>query len=637
MEILPLLTCSWGQNPPYRDRCPEVNGKNCPTGCVATAMAQVMYYWRFPDALPALPSYVTSTEHLQVLALPAVEISWDDMLDVYRSGCYTPDQGDAVATVMRYCGQACFMDYSMTIRTAWMGDQLTAMKKMGYDDQAMYLCRNDYSDEDWNRTMLDDLSVGHPILYVGHDDDGGHAFVIDGYSDGRYHVNWGWNGSLNGFFALDALSPNYNLSFSDAQEMVCFLYPDPSANLQLTYDFEQDGIYYECNDETVSVTRRCREFNKYGGDIVIPPVVTFEGRTFAVTAIADSAFADCVSLTSIVIPSTVTAIGDYAFTHCARLSTIALPESLVSLGTGSFSYCQGLTCVEIPSSLQTIGASSFRRCMNLAEVVIADGVEVIGLSAFDDCPALERVSLGTTVKVIGENAFKKCLALTSMTIPRSVTAIKPNAFAECRALARVKFDDCMCTTEFNCFGNCSALNDLDLGHRLASVGPHAFDGCTALTSLKIPNSVKVINYCAFYGCSALTTIELGRGVYKIGRGSFLTGGTINSFICKAVAPPENPTSFSSVTVKRSTLIVPRGTMDLYKTTYPWHDFRNIEEADLNDDLGDVNYDGEITVADLNVLVDVIAVGNVNVDHDLNGDGEVNIADVNVLIDLILSK
>ena len=637
LSVGPLLTCCWGQNSPYRDRCPEINGKHCPTGCVATAMAQVMYYWQFPDALPALPAYVTSTEHLQVPALPAVEISWDDMLDVYRSGAYTSVQGDAVATLMRYCGQACFMDYSMTISTAWMGDQLTAMNKMGYDDHAVFLNRNGYSDEEWNRMMLDDLSAGHPILYVGHGDNGGHAFVIDGYSDGRYHVNWGWNGSLNGFFRLDALSPNYISSYSDAQEMVCSLYPDSSANVQFTYDFEQDGIYYESNGESVSVTRRCREFNNYEGDIVIPPVITHEGQTLAVTAIADSAFADCASLTSIVIPSTVIAIGNYAFTRCTGLNTLALPESLVMLGTGSFSYCHGLTRVEIPSSLHTVGASSFRRCINLAEVVIDDGVEGIGLSAFDDCPALERVSLGTTVKVIGENAFRKCPALTSLTIPRSVTAIKPNAFAGCRALARVKFDDCQSTTEYGCFENCSALNDLDLGHNLKSIGPHAFGHCTALTCLKIPNSVKVINYCAFYGCSALTTVELGRGVNKIGSGSFLTGGIIDSFICKAVTPPEYPTSFSSVTVQMSKLIVPRGTVDVYQATYPWNEFRNIEEADLNDDLGDVNYDGEITIADLNVLVDVIAVGNMNANHDLNGDGEVNIADINALIDLIMSR
>ena len=109
--VAPMLTCIWDQTEPFWNQCPTYNGSKCYTGCVATAMAQVMYYWKYPAQLPALSSYTTAASpRFNVPALPGITLDWDNMIDDY-TGSYTTAQANAVAWLMRYCGQSCQMMY----------------------------------------------------------------------------------------------------------------------------------------------------------------------------------------------------------------------------------------------------------------------------------------------------------------------------------------------------------------------------------------------------------------------------------------------------------------------------------------------------------------------------------------------
>lgn len=223
--VSPLVSCTWSQGSPFYNQCPTSGTQHCFTGCVATAMAQVMYYWKYPDAAPAMDSYTSEVNGVTVDALPGGPFDWDNMLDVYSTNA-TNEQKDAVAMLMRYCGQASRMGYATNGSGAYSDDELAGMKLFGYNADAELLDRDDYSAEEWAAMIEAQLAAGCPILYGGvdADKDAGHAFVVDGCGGGMYHVNWGYSGSGNGYFALDAFSTQ-NRTYSSEQQMLYQVYP----------------------------------------------------------------------------------------------------------------------------------------------------------------------------------------------------------------------------------------------------------------------------------------------------------------------------------------------------------------------------------------------------------------------------
>ena len=228
--VSPLLTSQWDQMSPYWNQCPSYGGSTCLTGCVATAMAQVMYYWKYPAELPALPAYTTNTRHISVAALSGTTVDWNSMTNTYSSSSSTAAK-NAVATLMRYCGQSCEMDYDNYNNGgsgAYSDDQLAGMKLFGYNSGATYVQRNNYTDAQWTAMMLEDLQAGRPILYGGDDGSAGHAFVVDGYDGTKYHINWGWSGEDDGYFAISSFMIDSYYDFRQNQDMQYQLYPEGS-------------------------------------------------------------------------------------------------------------------------------------------------------------------------------------------------------------------------------------------------------------------------------------------------------------------------------------------------------------------------------------------------------------------------
>ena len=214
-DVTPLLTTTWDQGAPYNNYCPTLNDQTALTGCVATAMAQIANYHKYPTAqVPSLAAYTSETNKINVSAWGATTFDWDNMLDSYN-GSVTNAQKAAVATLMRYCGQAAQMDYGFS-SGAYNGDALYAFKeKLGYNANAEFRSAASYSTNGWEDLIYKEVREGRPVYYSALDGDvgcdvSGHAFVIDGYqADGNYfHVNWGWGGLGDGFFNLFALDPN---------------------------------------------------------------------------------------------------------------------------------------------------------------------------------------------------------------------------------------------------------------------------------------------------------------------------------------------------------------------------------------------------------------------------------------------
>lgn len=198
--------------------------------------------------------------------------------------------------------------------------------------------------------------------------------------------------------------------------------------------FEVGGIHFKVTsieDKTVEVAHK-----KYENSVVIPSTIDYNGTTYAVTTIGESACYGCRSLNSITIPNSVTTIGYGAFHWCRGLTSIVIPDSVTEIGESAFE-CSGLKSIVIPNSVTIIGESAFYGCSGLTSIVIPNSVTAIGKGAFHGCSELESIVIPDSVTSIGDYAFINCRGLTNIVIPDSVSAIGKKAFAECRGLKSI--------------------------------------------------------------------------------------------------------------------------------------------------------------------------------------------------------
>ena len=210
MVVAPLIETIWGQDNPYNMRCPTVNEAKTVTGCVATALAQVMYYYKWPqEETGSIPKYTIGSQVVE--GLEPTTFDWGKMMLAYDKNDFTDSPASlAVADLMYYCGHAVKMSYGVTSSAADAMESARALNEyFGYANPTMTANRDAYSTEEWENLVYSELAAGRPVYYAASASNGnGHAFVCDGYDgDGLFHINWGWNGVSDGFFRLQALNP----------------------------------------------------------------------------------------------------------------------------------------------------------------------------------------------------------------------------------------------------------------------------------------------------------------------------------------------------------------------------------------------------------------------------------------------
>ena len=214
--VEPLITTKWNQGSPYNNLCPiDTDNKRSITGCMATAMAQVVNYhiqhYNAPTALIAdIPAYTTRSHSLHVDAIPAGTAIPDKslLLDVYDNNA-TEEQNTAVAQLMLYCGASIGMDYTSSSASGTKATAGPMIDYFGFDTTTRYLKRINFGYIEWLDMVYGELAASRPMYYSGASSGGGHAFVVDGYDGaGMFHVNWGWGGHANGYYALSAMNPN---------------------------------------------------------------------------------------------------------------------------------------------------------------------------------------------------------------------------------------------------------------------------------------------------------------------------------------------------------------------------------------------------------------------------------------------
>ena len=250
--IAPLLSCHWAQESPFNGMCPLDGEIRCVTGCVATMMAQILYYHKWPKTVVGpLESYTTS-QGILVPELPATTFKWDKMKYIYHYED-TGEACDAVAELMRYCGQAVKMDYTAFVSGA--GHFCEQMKNIfGFSKVAQEITRSNFTTQDWEEIIYNELKEKRPVPYQGFVGVG-HQFIVDGYDgQGLFHVNWGWGGLNDGYFVLSILNPYESLLGANGwcmgQGATIGLEPDNGENSGLLRVYSQSSF----NNSTYSRT-----------------------------------------------------------------------------------------------------------------------------------------------------------------------------------------------------------------------------------------------------------------------------------------------------------------------------------------------------------------------------------------------
>ena len=231
--VSPIVKTVWSQSKPYNNDCPHLSGTTpYPTGCVATALSQIMKHYNYPAkgiGKGTLSVVVNGSSTIISADFGNTTYDWKNMLNDYDAVTYNSVQAKAVSTLMVQCGIAVSMEYTPSGSGAYSNEARHGLiKNFGYNAGINLLYRNYYSTLQWMTIIYKELNAGRPLYYTGSDKtEGGHAFVIDGYNEqGFVHVNWGWGAKGgNGYYDIALLNPQ-GYSFKEGQDMLVGVSPD---------------------------------------------------------------------------------------------------------------------------------------------------------------------------------------------------------------------------------------------------------------------------------------------------------------------------------------------------------------------------------------------------------------------------
>jgi len=420
--------------------------------------------------------------------------------------------------------------------------------------------------------------------------------------------------------------------------------------------FCENGIYYSVYDYDQAVVIQSPA-DYYSGDITIPSTVTtmvaFYGseyeQTFNVVGIDYNAFRDCVGLTHVTLPSTLLWIGDNAFYGCSSLDEIVFPASLTMIGSSAFGYCTKIKSIELPSSVEEIGWNAFYCCTGLASATLPQSVTELN-GTFFGCSALASITIPASVMYL-DGTFTGCKALTSIEIPESVVSIGSRTFEGCTALQSAMLPSSLTYVGEQAFMNCDNLQSIVCRAvtppSMYTYNSEAFDYLTYNSSnLYVPNA-SIPQYKSTDWWNLFKHI-MGMIYLNYPSLSLTPGQTfqLNAQLAPGFAAADQITWRSDnttvATVSSTGLVtaLAAGTALVYATVDQEEVSCEVVVTSGGSTPGDVNGDGEVSVADVNSLISAILGGRIPDEaaqyYDINGDGEIGVADVNLLIHMILN-
>ena len=644
-SVEPLLTALWDQGNPYNNQCPTSSGRRSVTGCAATSLAMVFYYWKYPtEPTPTVPGYVTTSLSLNLPELPSTTFDWDNMLDQYTRNHFSTDQAHAVSTLMRYIGQAERMDYSPdgsgsygeyileTVHLFGYDADAQLVYKIGWDDQVYY------NDDEWAEIIQEELYARRPLVMCayasGANGLSGHAFNVDGYDAeaDMYHVNWGWSGSGNGNFVLNAFKGG-NSTYNLYQQLVIGVEPPPTGP---TIKTRSKRMYIEALTDHSTTMPLNVKGAMLTDDVILE--LTDESGFFSLDA-------DRISLNDNIAAGTTLHVTYAPLSpgiHSATLTLKSEGAQDVELQITGVSVLETYT----PEMAATIdaGPSSLVASWNDATPVKNVGtyrVEVAKVP-YSDLTLQQRFNkedaswsgssdcsshLDEITAVPGWNGSKIYLGDDYIRLGNSSS----KGWVETPALDMRDGNGCM-TVKVNarCVStdNAAPLN--------ISCGD--YDTTVMITP-------EATNHGVLLPCPTSQDVKVKLANTLTSKRVLLCD--VQVFTGDNYSPVDQSTAFYIEGISGTTCQVNGLTPATYAlcvqavytdgTMSAWSDRLH---ATLNGMAGDVNRDGEINIADINCIINVMLAGNASkrtmASSDINGDGEVNLGDVNMVIDMILT-
>lgn len=560
-NIPPMVKAQWQQKAPFNLLCPahEENGKTVHdiAGCGAVAMAQLMHFHRYPDTSPDGTTCY----------------DWERMFQ--RLSSETPtDRIANVAKLISDCGVAVFTRYGKENSLSNTAQTVTALKGLFHYNKYMYFVSRDQlkargCDEEFRQLLWDELKAGRPVIYRGtqtadNNDGGGHIFIIDGYKNGKVHVNMGWADKANEYYDLDDLNGYRHhhwmivgIADSSYRPPVKEISLDVPGTLESRLDTADLHLRITgpMNDTDIAALRRLALDKERLRSIDL------SGATLP-GSLPDRAFAECGNLVYVALPPSVTYIGRLAFYKCNALNRIDLPDALGAIGEAAFWGCHHLTTFRLPKTLRWIGPRAFMFCNSLTSVRIPEGVEYIDWIAFGGAAHLKFLHLPKSLKRLAPEVTSNCPALMQVTVPaenpwleseglrvipkgadidendvrhirlrqagtlaeqlspsdwkiRITGPVNEADIAALRDMARSESelrDIDLRGTDLkvvprSAFANCKKIRNVFLPDGLERIEDFAFAQCKWLERIDIPSTVTSLRTYVFNGCSALKEVH----------------------------------------------------------------------------------------------------------------------------------
>ncbi|MGE5395801.1 MAG: leucine-rich repeat protein [Candidatus Saccharibacteria bacterium] len=576
-SVEPLVKTKWDQGCYYNSLCPfdmyiSFYCGHLPTGCTATAMAQIMKYWNYPTKGTGSHSYLSAGNGILSADFGSTTYQWSQMPNELTS------ENDAVATLMYHCGVATEMRYDPSGSGAYdPKDEL--IKYFNYSPLAEYVDKRSFLPGDWTNLLKSELNDGRPIWYMGRKSpcDAGHAFVCDGYQDSNYfHFNWGWGGAYDGYFYLESLNPGVH-QFTLLQAAIIKIFPkdlpegykgmilstktvgmgpkggsarvDISSSEEWTASSDQTWLAFTPASGTIgshaitftiaaNPTADIRQANVTISSSGLPSqtiIVTQYGKV-EVTAgnLKSNLGSQLSSITSVVLKGTIDA-RDF---RTMRDEMPALTEiDLSGVTIASYTGKEGTIGDEIydyPAhtipNFAFLYPESSRSKSRLESIVLPSTITAINDYAFEGCQNLKIEDIPSSVASIGDGAFLECSFPKSIVIPSSVTFIGNAAFKSFNGVISVdannpnysSLDGVLFNKTQTRLIQCpvSKTGDYTIPSSVTTIGNLAFYGCNNLTSISIPSSVSTIEGYAFNYCTGLTAVTIPSSVTSIGQRVF---------------------------------------------------------------------------------------------------------------------
>ena len=359
-------------------------------------------------------------------------------------------------------------------------------------------------------------------------------------------------------------------------------------------------------------------------------------REFMANELPTGAFGG-MTLTTARLPMGLKSIGKAAFAGCSRLKTVMWPNSLDSIADYAFAGCAALTSVNLPASVTVVGAGAFMRCTSLMSLTVGASSKLrkLDATALLDCPKLKVLSLGTSLQQIGERALAGT-ALPTLDLTTSKNLLDVGDWVIVKTpVTEAKFPASLRNLGEGAFLYANNLKHIELGGNLEQLNDYLLAGTGIEGGIDL-TGVETIGDYALYNVSSLSVVELPATVTWLGSYAMagMTGMTSISSEASEV-PLLGEHVWLGVNQSQIPITVPKSSLNMYKAADQWKEFR-YGPSWLK---GDVNGDGEVNIADINALIEVILTKRADAElmrrADVNEDNEINLADINALIDIIL--